>query len=149
MDLTWRYMSTVVISRVISPLRRVKSIVTLLITPLITTHEPPSRGRNSWDRVLIPPRGTFQETVSAGSGSLLQTVADCALFAPNCADCAGILPTAWHTANTTLWLSQPGCDLGFAACSFRAVPVVPAFCGSLLAAVPAVLRFLFNFQSER
>ena len=43
MDLTWRYMSTVVISRVISPLRRVKSIVTLLITPLITTHEPPSR----------------------------------------------------------------------------------------------------------
>ena len=53
-------------------------------------------------------------------------------FAPNCADCAvcaelrrlrwncaGILPTAWHTANTTLWLSQPGCDLGFAACSFR------------------------------
>ena len=57
-------------------------------------------------------------------------------FAPNCADCAvcaelsrlrwncaGILPTAWHTANTTLWLSQPGCDLGFA--------VVPGFCGSL------------------
>ena len=68
---------------------------------------------------------------------------------PNCADCAGILPTAWHTANTTLWLSQPGCDLGFAACSFRAVPVVPGLCGSLLAAVPAVLRLFFSFQSER
>ena len=34
--------SWVVISGVISPLIRVLSIVTLLITPLITTHEPPS-----------------------------------------------------------------------------------------------------------
>ena len=32
----------VVISRVISPLIRVVSITTLVITPLITTHEPPS-----------------------------------------------------------------------------------------------------------
>ena len=76
----------------------------------------------------------------------LRRFAPIALFAPNC---AGILPAAWHTANTTLWLSQPGCDLGFAACSFRAVPVVPGVCGSLLAAVPAVLRFFFSFQSER
>ena len=35
--------SWVVISGVISPLIWVISIVTLLITPLITTHEPPSR----------------------------------------------------------------------------------------------------------
>ena len=35
--------SWVVISGVISPLIRVISIVTLLITPLITTREPPSR----------------------------------------------------------------------------------------------------------
>ena len=36
--------SGVVISRVISPLVWVISIVTLLITLLITTHEPPSKG---------------------------------------------------------------------------------------------------------
>ena len=36
--------SWVVISGVISPLIWVIIIVTLLITPLITTHEPPSRG---------------------------------------------------------------------------------------------------------
>ena len=35
--------SWVVISGVISPLIRVITIVTLLITPLISTHEPPSR----------------------------------------------------------------------------------------------------------
>ena len=35
--------SWVDISRVISPLIWVISTVTLLITPLITTHEPPSR----------------------------------------------------------------------------------------------------------
>ena len=35
--------SWVVISRVISPLIWVISTVTLLISPLITTHEPPSR----------------------------------------------------------------------------------------------------------
>ena len=34
--------SWVVISGIISPLIWVRSIVTLLITPLITTHEPPS-----------------------------------------------------------------------------------------------------------
>ena len=37
--------SWVVISRVISPLGKVISIVTLLITLLITTHEPPSMSR--------------------------------------------------------------------------------------------------------
>ena len=36
-------MEWVVISRVISPLIWVITIVTLLITPLIITHEPPSR----------------------------------------------------------------------------------------------------------
>ena len=36
--------SWVVISRVISPLIWVITIVILLITPHITTHEPPSRG---------------------------------------------------------------------------------------------------------
>ena len=36
-------MGTVVISGVISPLIWVITIVTLLITPLITTPEPPSR----------------------------------------------------------------------------------------------------------
>ena len=35
--------SWVVISGVISPLTWVTTIATLLITPLITTHEPPSR----------------------------------------------------------------------------------------------------------
>ena len=33
----------VLLSREVSPRRGVISIVTLLITPLITTHEPPSR----------------------------------------------------------------------------------------------------------
>ena len=36
--------SRVVISRVIGPLIGVTTIVALLITPLITTHEPPSAG---------------------------------------------------------------------------------------------------------
>ena len=35
--------SWVVISSVITPLMGLIAIVTLLITPLITTHEPPSR----------------------------------------------------------------------------------------------------------
>ena len=35
--------SWVVISRAISPLKWVITIVTILITPLITTHEPPNR----------------------------------------------------------------------------------------------------------
>ena len=41
----------------------------------------------------------------------LHRIAPIALFARNCADCAGILPTAWHRANATLWLSQPGAQL--------------------------------------
>ena len=64
-------------------------------------------------------RGNALETTDCVELRRLRRIAPIALFAPNCADCAGILPTAWHTANTTLWLSQPGCDLGFAACSFR------------------------------
>ena len=35
-------------SRVINPLIWVITIVTLLITPLITTHDPPSRVYYSW-----------------------------------------------------------------------------------------------------
>ena len=62
------------------------------------------------------------------------------------ADCAELCRLL---ANIALWLSEPGCDLGSVACSFRALPVVPGFRDSLLAAVPAVLRFLFNFQSDR
>ena len=41
--------SWVVISGVISPLIWVITIVTLLIGPLITTHEPPSRGSRSFE----------------------------------------------------------------------------------------------------
>ena len=51
----------------------------------------------------------------------LAPFAPIASFAPNCAvcaelrrlrwNCAGILPTAWHRANATLWLSQPGAQL--------------------------------------
>ena len=37
--------SWVVISGVVNPLIWVITIVTLLVTPLITTHEPPSSGR--------------------------------------------------------------------------------------------------------
>ena len=40
--------SWVVISRVISPLIWLITIVTLLITPLLTTHEPPSRRPEVW-----------------------------------------------------------------------------------------------------
>ena len=39
--LTWRFMGSY--SGVISPPIRVISMATLLITPLITTHEPPSK----------------------------------------------------------------------------------------------------------
>ena len=39
--LTWRFMG-IAIGRAISPLIWVISIVILLITPLIATHEPPS-----------------------------------------------------------------------------------------------------------
>ena len=39
--------SWVVITGVISPLIWVRTIVTLLITPLITTHEPPSKSAES------------------------------------------------------------------------------------------------------
>ena len=45
--------SGVVISRVISPLIWVISIVTLLITLLITTPEPPSTGSSRWSRKFL------------------------------------------------------------------------------------------------
>ena len=48
--------SWVVISGVISPLIWVITIVTLLITPLITNHEPPSRALGL--RRAMPPRTT-------------------------------------------------------------------------------------------
>ena len=60
--------------------------------------------------------------------------ADCALFAPNCADCAGIALEFCLQPGTRPythgWRSLVATSL-LAACSFRAVPVVPGFCGSL------------------
>ena len=44
----------VVISGVISPLNRVIITVTLLISPLITTHEPPSSSLNSLSGGELP-----------------------------------------------------------------------------------------------
>ena len=58
--------SWVVTSRVISPLIGLITIVTLLITPLITTHEPPSRGIRAFEgldgvyRVWLCLRGRLQ-----------------------------------------------------------------------------------------
>ena len=40
---TWFILKRDLISRAMSPLIRVISIVTLLVAPLRTTHEPPSR----------------------------------------------------------------------------------------------------------
>ena len=59
-----------VTSRVISPLIRVMTRVTLLITPLKTTHEPPSRlvqnrGLNSQNRV--PLHGSSKRVPLQGS----------------------------------------------------------------------------------
>ena len=55
--------------------------------------------------------------------------ADCALFAPNCADCAGIALEFCLQPGTQPythgWRSLVATSL-LAACSFRAVPVVPA-----------------------
>ena len=65
--------------------------------------------------------------------------ADCALFAPNCADCAGIALEFCLQPGTQPythgWRSLVATSL-LAACSFRAVPVVPGFCGSLLHQFP-------------
>ena len=47
--------SWVVISGVISPLMQVRTIVTLLITLLITTHEPPSRLQDKSCLSLLRP----------------------------------------------------------------------------------------------
>ena len=57
--------SGVVISRVISPLIWVISIVTLLIILLITTHEPPSRVR----RIRSAPAHTFYSSGLEAFGS--------------------------------------------------------------------------------
>ena len=46
-------------SRVISPLIWVINLVTLLITPLITTHGPPSTSRQYWGG--IPSTEAYQE----------------------------------------------------------------------------------------
>ena len=70
--------------------------------------------------------------------------ADCALFAPNCADCAGIALEFRLQPGTQPythgWRSLVATSL-LAACSFRAVPVVPGFCGSLLHQFPQSCDF--------
>ena len=48
--------SWVVISMVISPNVWVITIVTLLITPLITTHEPPSKPYTPWFELTLHPK---------------------------------------------------------------------------------------------
>ena len=69
----------------------------------------------------------------------------CALFAPNC---AGILPTAWHTAIYP-WLAQPGCDLLTCSLQFPGSACRARFLWLTTLPVPAVLRFFFNCQSCR
>ena len=56
--------SGVVISGVISPLIRVISIVTLVVTLLITTHEPPSRLRKMNTSLPGKRPGTFATSVA-------------------------------------------------------------------------------------
>ena len=73
----------------------------------------------------------------------------CALFAPNCAGIA--LEFCLQPATqpyTHGWRSLVATSL-LAACSFRAVPVVPGFLWLTTPPVPAVLRFFFNCQSCR
>ena len=70
--------------------------------------------------------------------------ADCALFAPNCSDCVGIALEFCLQPGTQPythgWRSLVATSL-LAACSFRAVPVVPGFCGSLLHQFPQSCDF--------
>ena len=90
--------------------------------------------------------------------------ADCAVLrqvrrivpiAPFCAElrrlrwnCAGILPTAWHTAIWP-WLAQPGCDLLTCSLQFPGSACRARFLWLTTPPVPAVLRFFFNCQSCR
>ena len=60
--------SWVVISGVISPLIWVITIVTLLITPLITTHEPPSRVCGSGGRGGTRPISTSRRDMDTRRG---------------------------------------------------------------------------------
>ena len=67
--------------------------------------------------------------------------ADCALFAPNCAGIALEFCLQPGTQPYTHgWRSLVATSL-LAACSFRAVPVVPGFCGSLLHQFPQSCDF--------
>ena len=64
---------------VISPLIRVISIVTLLITPLITTHEPSSKGLgfgNPRARRSLSKGASFGDPVSVEGGSLQRASCD-------------------------------------------------------------------------
>ena len=65
-------------------------------------------------------------------------------IAPNCADCAGIALEFCLQPGTQPyshgWRSLVATSL-LAACSFRAVPVVPGFCGSLLHQFPQSCDF--------
>ena len=63
-------------------------------------------------------------------------------------NCAGILPTAWHTAIYP-WLAQPGCDLLTCSLQFPGSACRARFLWPTTPPVPAVLRFFFNCQSCR
>ena len=79
----------------------------------------------------------------------LRRLRRCALFAPNCAGIALEFCLQPGTQPYTHgWRSLVATSL-LAACSFRAVPVVPGFLWLTTPPVPAVLRFFFNCQSCR
>ena len=65
--------SGVAISGVISPLRWVLSIVTLLITLVITTHEPPSFRRRSSPTLPMPLRCSNAVRGTKGRGAAGRT----------------------------------------------------------------------------
>ena len=81
----------------------------------------------------------------APTAPFARNCAVCALFAPNC---AGTLPTAWHTAIYP-WLAQPGCDLLTRSLQFPGSACRARFLWLTTPPVPAVLRFFFNCQSCR
>ena len=62
-------------------------------------------------------------------------------------NCAGILPTAWHTAIYP-WLAQPGCDLLTCSLQFPGSACRARFLWLTTPPVPAVLRF-FVSHAER
>ena len=61
-------------------------------------------------------------------------------------NCAGILPTAWHTAIYP-WLAQPGCDLLTCSLQFPGSACRARLLWLTTPPVPAVLQFFFNCQS--